>query len=61
MVAVEPIVREEVRPPKETPKATQQVTVAPNWIGRRAMPVASTVSLGIIFQLLTVNKILTLL
>jgi hypothetical protein len=37
LVAVEPIVREEVRPQKETPKATQQVTVAPNWIGRRAM------------------------
>jgi hypothetical protein len=28
MAAVEPIVREEVRPQKETPKATQQVTVA---------------------------------
>jgi hypothetical protein len=31
MVAVEPVVREEVRPQKETLKATQQVAVAPNW------------------------------
>jgi hypothetical protein len=31
MVAVEPVVREEVRPQKETPKVMQRVTVAPNW------------------------------
>jgi hypothetical protein len=31
MVAVEPVVREEVRPQKEISKATQQVTMAPNW------------------------------
>ena len=31
MVAIDPVVREETRPRKETSKATQQVTTAPNW------------------------------
>jgi len=31
MVAEEPVVHEEIRPQKETPKVTQQVTVTPNW------------------------------
>jgi hypothetical protein len=31
MVALESVVREEVQPQKEIPKATQQVSVAPNW------------------------------
>ncbi|KAI0285800.1 hypothetical protein BGY98DRAFT_241522 [Russula aff. rugulosa BPL654] len=31
MVAIDHVVREETRPRKETSKATQQVTTAPNW------------------------------
>jgi hypothetical protein len=31
MVAIEPVVREESRPLKETQKAAQKVPVTPNW------------------------------